>query len=142
MVLNLADHGYKVCVFNRTVSKVGHFLDNEAKDHKNITGAQSIKELCDSLASPRKIMLMVMAGKPVDDFIQQIVPHLEAGDILIDGGNSHFGDTARRCEELEARGIHFVGCGVSGGEEGARYGPSMMPGGSEKAWYINTARLS
>jgi 6-phosphogluconate dehydrogenase len=79
-------------------------------------------------------MLMVMAGQPVDDFIQLLLPHLDSGDIIIDGGNSHFMDTTRRCKELEAKGLHFVGCGVSGGEEGARYGPSMMPGGSREAW--------
>jgi 6-phosphogluconate dehydrogenase len=87
------------------------------------------------LKKPRKVMLMVKAGPPVDEFMSQILPHLEKGDIIIDGGNSHFPDTIRRCKELEAQGLHFVGCGVSGGEEGARYGPSLMPGGSPQAWY-------
>ena len=100
-----------------------------------IQGAHSIQELCAKLKTPRKIMLLVKAGSPVDDFIAQILPFLEAGDIIIDGGNSHFPDTIRRCRELEQKGFLFVGSGVSGGEEGARYGPSLMPGGSPAAWY-------
>lgn len=123
-----------MCVYNRTVSKVDRFLENEAKSNPNVIGSHSVEEFCASLSSPRKIMLMVMAGKPVDEFIHLLLPHLSPGDIIIDGGNSHFVDTNRRCQELEAKGINFVGCGVSGGEEGARYGPSLMPGGSPSAW--------
>lgn len=127
-----------MCAFNRTVSKVTQFLENEAKDHPNVTGALNLEDFVASLRpGPRKVMLMVMAGKPVDEFIRLLVPLLSPGDIIIDGGNSHFADTNRRCAELEAKGMHFVGCGVSGGEEGARHGPSLMPGGSIQAWYIH-----
>ncbi|RKP25582.1 6-phosphogluconate dehydrogenase [Syncephalis pseudoplumigaleata] len=133
LVLNMNDHGFVVCAYNRTVSKVDHFLENEAKGTK-IVGAHSIEELCRKLKRPRKIILLVKAGNPVDQFIEQLLPHLEQGDIIIDGGNSHFPDSIRRTKELEAKGLLFVGCGVSGGEEGARYGPSMMPGGSTAAW--------
>lgn len=133
LILNMADHDYTVCAFNRTTLKVDHFLENEAKG-KSIIGAHSIEELCKSLKRPRRIILLVKAGTPVDDFIKLIVPHLEKGDIIIDGGNSHFPDTNRRCEELKKDGILFVGSGVSGGEEGARYGPSLMPGGAPDAW--------
>ncbi|ORX90325.1 6-phosphogluconate dehydrogenase, decarboxylating [Basidiobolus meristosporus CBS 931.73] len=133
LILNMNDHGFVVCAFNRTVSKVDDFLNNEAKGTK-IIGAHSIEEMCKKLKSPRRVMLMVKAGSAVDSFIEQIVPHLEKGDIIIDGGNSHFPDTLRRCKELESKGFYFVGCGVSGGEEGARYGPSLMPGGSVQAW--------
>lgn len=129
----MADKGFTVCAYNRTVSKVDHFLDNEAKG-KSIVGAHSVEELCAKLKTPRKIILLVKAGQAVDDFIAQLEPHLEKGDIVIDGGNSHFPDTNRRCKELEAKGLLFVGSGVSGGEEGARYGPSLMPGGSNAAW--------
>lgn len=100
----------------------------------NIQGAHSIQELCSKLKRPRKIILLVKAGAAVDSFIQQLIPHLEAGDIIIDGGNSHYPDSNRRVKELEAKGLLFVGSGVSGGEEGARYGPSLMPGGSPAAW--------
>ncbi|KAJ3362391.1 6-phosphogluconate dehydrogenase, decarboxylating [Kappamyces sp. JEL0680] len=133
LILNMNDHGYVVCAYNRTTSKVDEFLANEAKGTK-IVGAHSIQELCAKLKRPRKLMMLVKAGQAVDDFIAQALPHLEAGDIIIDGGNSHFPDTERRCKELEAKGILFVGTGVSGGEEGARYGPSIMPGGSPAAW--------
>ncbi|KFY58943.1 hypothetical protein V496_05900 [Pseudogymnoascus sp. VKM F-4515 (FW-2607)] len=133
LILNAADHGFTVVAFNRTVSKVDHFLENEAKG-KSIVGAHSIEEFCSKLKSPRRIMLLVMAGKPVDDFIETLLPHLEKGDIIIDGGNSHFPDTTRRTKYLNTKGIRFVGSGVSGGEEGARYGPSLMPGGNEEAW--------
>lgn len=133
LILNAADHGFTVVAYNRTVAKVDHFLDNEAKG-KSIIGAHSIKELCDNLKRPRRIILLVKAGKPVDDFIDQLIPYLEKGDIIIDGGNSHFPDTNRRYEELGKKGLLFVGSGVSGGEEGARYGPSLMPGGAEAAW--------
>lgn len=101
---------------------------------KSIVGAHSIEEFCSKLKKPRRVMLLVMAGKPVDDFIESILPHLEQGDIIIDGGNSHFPDSNRRTKYLASKGIRFVGSGVSGGEEGARYGPSLMPGGNEEAW--------
>jgi 6-phosphogluconate dehydrogenase len=133
LILNAADHGYTVVAFNRTVSKVDHFLANEAKG-KSIVGAKSIEEFCLKLKKPRRVMLLVMAGKPVDDFIEKILPFLEKDDIIIDGGNSHYPDTNRRTRDLATKGIHFVGTGVSGGEEGARYGPSLMPGGNEAAW--------
>lgn len=133
LILNAADHGYNVIAFNRTVSKVDHFLANEAKG-KSIEGAHSIEEFVSKLKKPRRMMLLVMAGKPVDDFIETLLPHCEKGDIIIDGGNSHFPDTNRRTKYLAGKGIRFVGTGVSGGEEGARYGPSLMPGGNEEAW--------
>ena len=134
LILNMNDHGYTVVAFNRTVSKVDEFLNDAAKGRKTIVGAHSIEELVALLKRPRKIMLMVKAGKPVDDFIDQLLPHLEPGDLIIDGGNSHFPDTIRRTKELESKGLLYIGTGVSGGEEGARFGPSMMPGGSPKAW--------
>ncbi|TPX31347.1 phosphogluconate dehydrogenase (NADP+-dependent, decarboxylating) [Synchytrium microbalum] len=133
LILNMNDHGYTVVAYNRTTEKVKQFLDNEAKGTK-IQGAFSIAELCAKLKKPRKIMLLVKAGSAVDDFIAQLLPHCEAGDCIIDGGNSHFPDSIRRTKELEAKGFLFIGTGVSGGEEGARYGPSIMPGGSPKAW--------
>jgi len=133
LVLNMNDHDFKVGVFNRTVSKVDHFLENEAKGTK-IEGYHSIEELCKNLKSPKRIVLLVKAGKAVDDFIEMIIPHLSKGDIIIDGGNSHYPDSNRRAEYLENKGFLFVGSGVSGGEEGARFGPSMMPGGSDAAW--------
>ncbi|KAI9310513.1 6-phosphogluconate dehydrogenase, decarboxylating [Dichotomocladium elegans] len=133
LILNMDDHGFVVCAFNRTVSKVDHFLENEAKGTK-IIGAHSIEEFVSKLKRPRKIMLLVKAGPAVDEFISHLLPHLEKGDIVIDGGNSHFPDTNRRCKELKEKGILFVGSGVSGGEEGARRGPSLMPGGNPEAW--------
>lgn len=133
LILNMNDKGFVVVAYNRTTSKVDHFLANEAKGTQ-IQGAHSIEELVSKLKRPRKIMLLVKAGSAVDDFIAQLVPHLEQGDIIIDGGNSHYPDSIRRTKELEAKGFLFVGCGVSGGEEGARHGPSLMPGGSEAAW--------
>lgn len=133
LVLNMNDHGYTVVVYNRTTSKVDDFLANEAKG-TNVQGAHSIQELVGKLKRPRRVMMLVKAGKPVDDFISQIVPFLEPGDIIIDGGNSLFEDTNRRQRELEAKGLLFIGTGVSGGEEGARRGPSIMPGGSPAAW--------
>ncbi|KAI8869035.1 6-phosphogluconate dehydrogenase, decarboxylating [Ramicandelaber brevisporus] len=133
LILNMNDHDFVVCAYNRTVSKVDAFLENEAKGTK-IVGARSIAELCAKLKRPRKVMLLVKAGSAVDDFIAQLVPHLEAGDIIIDGGNSHFPDSNRRAAELSAKGLLFVGAGVSGGEEGARFGPSIMPGGAVEAW--------
>lgn len=132
LVLNMEDHGYSVAVFNRTTSKVDEFI--EENPDRQLYGASSIEDLCANLKSPRKIVLLVKAGQPVDDFIDLIAPHLEPNDIIIDGGNSHFPDTIRRTAEVEARGLRFIGTGVSGGEEGARLGPSIMPGGSESAW--------
>lgn len=150
LILNAADHGFTICAFNRTVSKVDHFLENEAKGRqvsgpngrrlisyvlgKSIVGAHSVEEFVSKLKKPRRMMLLVMAGKPVDDFIETLLPHCEKGDIIIDGGNSHFPDTTRRTKYLAEKGIRFIGTGVSGGEEGARYGPSLMPGGNEEAW--------
>ena len=133
LVLNMNDHGYKVGVFNRTVSKVDDFLADEAKGTA-VQGAHSIEELCAGLKRPRRVMLMVKAGSTVDGMIEQILPHLEKGDILIDGGNSLFTDSNRRTKDLAAKGILFIGTGVSGGEEGARKGPSIMPGGNPEAW--------
>jgi 6-phosphogluconate dehydrogenase len=133
LVLNMNDHGFRVAVFNRTVSKVDDFLNDEAKG-TTIAGAHSIEELTALLKRPRRVMLMVKAGETVDHMIDQLVPHLEPGDIIIDGGNSHFPDTTRRTEALAAKGILFIGTGVSGGEEGARRGPSIMPGGNPLAW--------
>jgi len=133
LILNMNDEGFKVVAYNRTVSKVDNFLANEAKG-TNIQGAHSIEELVSKLKRPRKIILLVKAGSAVDDFIKQLVPHLEKGDIIIDGGNSHYPDSIRRTKELEAQGILFVGSGVSGGEDGARHGPSLMPGGHPDAW--------
>ncbi|CAF3813291.1 unnamed protein product, partial [Rotaria sp. Silwood1] len=133
LILNMNDHGFTVACFNRTVSKVDHFLQNEAKG-TNIIGAHSVEELVQLLKKPRRVMLLVQAGKAVDDFIQTLIPLLEQGDIIIDGGNSLYKDSMRRAEELEKKGFLYIGTGVSGGEDGARYGPSLMPGGSEKAW--------
>ncbi|UCG09172.1 MAG: decarboxylating NADP(+)-dependent phosphogluconate dehydrogenase [Desulfobacterales bacterium] len=133
LVLNMESHGFSVAVYNRTTSKVDDFINGRAKG-KNIEGCYSIEELVDSLGKPRKIMLMVKAGKPVDDFIELLIPHLEGGDIVIDGGNSHFPDTIRRTKYLQQKGFLFIGTGVSGGEEGALKGPSIMPGGSAEAW--------
>ncbi|KAI0786006.1 6-phosphogluconate dehydrogenase [Abortiporus biennis] len=133
LILNMNDKGFTVVAYNRTTSKVDHFLANEAKGTK-IQGAHSLKELVSKLKKPRKIILLVKAGQAVDDFISHLEPLLEKGDIIIDGGNSHYPDSIRRTKELEAKGLLFVGSGVSGGEEGARYGPSLMPGGSPAAW--------
>ena len=133
LILNMNDKGFKVVAYNRTVSKVDDFLNGAAKN-TNIIGAYSIPDLVEKLEKPRKIMLMVRAGTVVDDFIAQLLPHLEEGDIIIDGGNANFPDSTRRTHELAAKGIRFIGAGVSGGEEGARNGPSIMPGGSEEAW--------
>ncbi|KAJ1351107.1 hypothetical protein KIN20_007058 [Parelaphostrongylus tenuis] len=117
LILNMNDHGFTVCAFNRTVSKVDDFLANEAKNTK-IIGAHSIEEMSRKLKRPRRVMMLVKAGSPVDAMIESIVPHFEPGDIIIDGGNSEYTDTHRRCMDLAKRGILFVGCGVSGGEEG------------------------
>ena len=133
LILNMASKGYTVTAYNRSVEKVDAFLEGRAQG-KSIRGARSIEELVQSLAKPRKIMLMVKAGKAVDDFIAQLIPHLEPGDIIIDGGNTHYPDTDRRTAYLESKGLLFIGTGVSGGEEGALTGPSIMPGGSPAAW--------
>lgn len=133
LILNMDDHGFTVVAFNRTVTKVDDFVANEAKGTK-VIAAHSIEEMVDVLKRPRRIMLMVKAGPPVDEFIDELLPHLEPGDIIIDGGNSLFTDTVRRLEYVESKGLLFVGTGVSGGEEGARLGPSIMPGGSPDAW--------
>lgn len=133
LVLNMNDHGFKVAVYNRTTSKVDEFLADEAAGTP-IEGAHSVEELCRKLKKPRRVMLMVKAGEVVDRTIEQILPYLEQGDILIDGGNSLYTDTNRRTKALAQKGILFIGTGVSGGEEGARFGPSIMPGGNPAAW--------
>ena len=134
LVLNIHDHGYSVIVFNRTVSRVDEFLQQAAKGRKTIQGAHTIEEFVAGLQRPRKIMLLVKAGEAVDQTIAQLLPHLEQGDLIIDAGNSHFPDTIRRTRDLAEKGFLFIGTGVSGGEEGARHGPSIMPGGNPKAW--------
>jgi 6-phosphogluconate dehydrogenase len=133
LVLNMNDHGYKVAVFNRTLSKVDEFIKNEAKGTR-VIGTHSIEEMCRALKKPRRVMFMVKAGQVVDQTIELVVPHLERGDIIIDGGNSLDTDSDRRTKALAEKGILFVGTGVSGGEEGARHGPSIMPGGNPAAW--------
>ena len=133
LVMNMESKGFTVAVYNRTTDKVKNFVEGRAAG-KNIIGTYSLEELAASLEKPRKIMMMVKAGQAVDDLIETLLPHLEAGDILIDGGNSHFPDTIRRTAYVESRGLLYVGCGVSGGEEGALNGPSLMPGGSPAAW--------
>jgi 6-phosphogluconate dehydrogenase len=133
LVLNMNDHGFKVAVFNRTVSKVDDFLANEAKGTQ-VVGAHSLQELVGQLKKPRRVMLMVKAGDTVDQMIDHLAPLLEPGDILIDGGNSLYTDSNRRTKALAEKGILFIGTGVSGGEEGARNGPSIMPGGNKAAW--------
>jgi len=133
LALNFCDKGYRVAVYNRTTSRTDDFVQGAAKDHA-IDGYHSLQQLCQNLAKPRKILLMVKAGKAVDDSIEALLNYLEAGDIIIDGGNSLYTDTQRRCEQLESKGLLYVGMGVSGGEDGARYGPSLMPGGNAAAW--------
>ena len=133
LALNMDDHGFTVAVFNRTEEKVDHFLANEAQG-TNIIAAHSLEELIGALKKPRRVMLMVKAGPPVDGMIEKLTPLMEPGDIIIDGGNSHYPDSTRRTQELAERGLLFIGAGVSGGEIGARYGPSIMPGGSPEAW--------
>ena len=133
LVLNMNDHGFKVAVFNRTTSTVDAFVEGTAKGTK-VIGTHSLEELISLLERPRRVMLLVKAGSPVDDFIAALIPLLEEGDIIIDGGNSNYQDTIRRTREVEAQGLLFIGTGVSGGEEGARRGPSIMPGGTPSAW--------
>ena len=133
LVMNMESKGFTVSVYNRTADKVTNFISGRAKG-KNIVGTYSLKELVDSLAKPRKVMMMIKAGAAVDGMIDSLIPLLEKGDIIIDGGNSHFPDTARRTAYVESKGLLYVGTGVSGGEEGALKGPSLMPGGSTAAW--------
>src|SRR5947199_3388285 len=133
LILNMNDHGFTVVAFNRTVSKVDDFLNKEAKGTK-VIGAHSIEEMAGLLKRPRRFMLMGKAGPSVDEFIEHLLPLLEPGDIIIDGGNSLFQDTIRRTKYVESKGLLYIGTGVSGGEEGARHGPSIMPGGSPAAW--------
>ncbi len=133
LVMNMESRGFRVAVYNRTTEKVDAFLGGRAKG-RNIVGCHSLAELADSLDKPRKVMLMVKAGQPVDDYIEQLLAVLEPGDVIIDGGNSHFPDTTRRTAYVESKGLLYIGTGVSGGEEGALKGPSMMPGGSPAAW--------
>ena len=133
LVLNMDDHGYTVAVFNRTVSKVDEFIQGNARGTQ-VIGTHSIQELVSALKRPRRVMLLVKAGKAVDDFIEMLLPHLEPGDIIIDGGNSNYNDTMRRSAYVESKGLLYIGTGISGGEEGARHGPSIMPGGSPAAW--------
>ena len=133
LVMNMESKGFTVAVYNRTTQKVKNFVEGRAKG-KNIIGTYSVEELAGALEKPRKVMLMVKAGQPVDDFIEQLLPHLEKGDIIIDGGNSNYPDTDRRVKYVESKGLLYIGTGVSGGEEGALKGPSIMPGGSSAAW--------
>ncbi len=135
LVLNMESKGFQVSVYNRTTQRVDDFVNGRAKG-KNIRGTHSLQELVASLERPRKIMMMVKAGKPVDDLIESLVPLLDQGDILIDGGNTHYPDTNRRTAYVESKGLLYIGTGVSGGEEGALLGPSIMPGGSQKAWPV------
>src|SRR5438445_10174248 len=129
LVLNMESKGFSVAVFNRTTEVTEKFIAGRGRG-KNIRPATTEQELAGYLKSPRKVMIMVKAGPPVDSVIEKLLPHLSKGDVIIDGGNSLFTDTKRRCKDLESKGIHFVGCCVSGGEEGALKGPSLMPGGS------------
>ena len=133
LVLNMESKGFRVTVYNRTTKKVDDFLAGRANG-KNIAGAHSVEELVNSLKRPRKVMIMVKAGSAVDDMINTLIPYLEKGDIIIDGGNTHFPDTNRRTAMVESKGLLYIGTGVSGGEEGALLGPSIMPGGSKAAW--------
>ena len=133
LVLNMESHGYTVAVFNRTISRVDRFIQGRGAG-KNIMGTHSVEELVKALSKPRKVMMLVKAGPPVDSFIDQLIPLLEPGDIIIDGGNTHYPDTNRRAAYVEEKGLLYIGTGVSGGEEGALLGPSIMPGGSPQAW--------
>jgi 6-phosphogluconate dehydrogenase len=135
LALNIESRGYSIAVYNRTTSKVDELLAGRAKG-KNFVGCHSLEELVDSLAAPRKVMLMVKAGAAVDEFIEKLIPLLSPGDVIIDGGNTHFSETERRTAYVESKGLLYIGTGVSGGEEGALKGPSIMPGGSEKAWSL------
>jgi 6-phosphogluconate dehydrogenase len=134
LALNIADHGYKISVYNRTTAKTKEFVAQNPNTPGGLVLTETVQELVASLQKPRKIIILVKAGAPTDAVIDELVPHLEAGDVVIDGGNAHWLDTLRRENTLKAKGLCFVGCGVSGGEEGARFGPSLMPGGDPKAW--------
>jgi 6-phosphogluconate dehydrogenase len=133
LVLNMNDHGFRVAVFNRTLSKVDDFIKGAAKDTQ-VIGTHTLQELISCLSKPRRVMLMIQAGKPVDEIIDLLIQYLDPGDIIIDGGNSNYNDTIRRTAYVESKGLLYVGTGVSGGEQGARFGPSIMPGGSAAAW--------
>ena len=133
LALNIESRGYRVSVYNRTAARTDEFMASRAAG-KNFVACHTPEELVASLSKPRRVMLMIKAGKPVDDTIEALLPLLELGDIIIDGGNSHFPDTARRTKYVESKGLYYIGTGVSGGEEGALHGPSMMPGGSPEAW--------
>jgi 6-phosphogluconate dehydrogenase len=133
LVLNMNDHGFKVAVYNRTTETMKEFIDGPAKG-TDVEGYEMLEELVKNLKRPRRVMIMVKAGAAVDAVISQLIPLLEPGDIIIDGGNSLYTDTNRRVKDLEEKGFLFIGTGVSGGEEGARTGPSIMPGGSAAAW--------
>jgi 6-phosphogluconate dehydrogenase len=133
LALNIESRGYTIAVFNRTVEKVDHLVNGRAKG-KKFVGCHSIEELVAAVKTPRKIMMMVKAGQPVDELIEQLLPHMSPGDVLIDGGNEYYTNTERRTTYVESKGLLYIGTGVSGGEEGALKGPSLMPGGSEKAW--------
>ena len=141
LVMNMESKGFKVSVFNRTEEKVTKFINGRAKG-KNIVGTYSLEELVESLATPRKVMMMIKAGSAVDEMIDKLLPLLSPGDVIIDGGNSHFPDTARRTAYVESKGLLYVGTGVSGGEEGALKGPSMMPGGSKAAQSVQRLRTA
>ncbi|MCJ7819780.1 MAG: NAD(P)-binding domain-containing protein, partial [Bacteroidales bacterium] len=133
LVLNIESRGFTVAVFNRSTEKVTNFVNGRGKD-KNIIPTYSLEELIGNLSRPRRVMMMIKAGKPVDDYLDMIIPMLDKGDIIIEGGNSHFPDTIRRTQYVESHGLLYIGTGVSGGEEGALLGPSLMPGGSREAW--------
>lgn len=133
LVLNMESKGYTVAVYNRTTEKVDHFVNGRGRGKKFIA-THTIAEFCRAIRRPRKVMMLVKAGPAVDDLIEQLIPHLEPGDVIIDGGNTHFPDTIRRTKYVESKGLFYIGTGVSGGEEGALNGPSMMPGGSTAAW--------
>ena len=135
LALNVESRGYRIAVFNRTTEKVDQLIEGRAKG-KNFVGCHSVEELVESLERPRKVMMLVKAGPAVDALIDQLIPLLDEGDVIIDGGNTHFSDTERRTKYVEEKGLLYVGTGVSGGEEGALKGPSLMPGGTEKAWPI------
>ncbi|HEV2721625.1 MAG TPA: NAD(P)-binding domain-containing protein, partial [Thermoanaerobaculia bacterium] len=132
LALNIEEHGFSVAVWNREPQTVDDFLDKNAGKH--FIGTKSLEELCAALERPRRIMMMIKAGAPVDEMLDRLAPLLDKGDVVIDGGNSWFKDTQARTARLEQQGFHFVGSGVSGGEEGARHGPSLMPGGSKESW--------
>ncbi|MDQ4099433.1 MAG: NAD(P)-binding domain-containing protein, partial [Chloroflexota bacterium] len=141
LTLNIADHGFPIVAYNRTTAVTDEFLAGEARG-KPVSGARTLQEFVQSIARPRRIIILVKAGSPVDAVIDELRPLLEDGDVLIDGGNSFFQDTIRRSQQLEGSGLHFIGLGVSGGEEGARHGPSLMPGGPREAYDLVEPVLS